>query len=59
MNKDEIRKLLEDDIAFYREKAKFYESQRLVEAGKYADRLADNLELALTTMPSEDDPEIA
>jgi hypothetical protein len=59
MNKDEIRQLLEDDIAFFREKAKFYESHRLVEAGNYADRLADNLELALTTMPSEDDPEIA
>ena len=59
MNKDEIRKLLEDDIALYREKAKFYESQHLFEAGKYADRLADNIELALTTLPSEDDPEIA
>lgn len=58
MNKDEIRQLLEDDIAFYREKAKFYESQHLFEAGKYAERLADNLELALTTMPAEDDVEI-
>jgi hypothetical protein len=59
VNKDDIRQLLEDDITFYREKAKFYESQHLFEAGKYAEKLADNIELALTTLPAEDDTEIA
>jgi hypothetical protein len=32
---------------------------RLFEAAKYAGNLASNLELALTTMPSDDDQEIS
>lgn len=59
MTKDETRKILLDDIANLRLKAKYYESLRLVEAAKYAASLASNLELALTTMPSDDDTEIA
>ena len=59
MKKDETRKILLDDIDDFRLKAKYYESLRLFEAAKYADNLASNLELALTTMPSDDDPEIA
>jgi len=59
MKKDETRKILLDDIANLRLKAKYYESLRLFEAAKYAANLAANLELALTTMPSDDDTEIA
>ncbi len=59
MKKDEIRKVLLDDIDDFRLKAKYYESLRLFEAAKYAGNLASNLELALTTMPSDDDTEIA
>jgi hypothetical protein len=59
MKKDETRKILLDDINNFRLKAKYYESLRLFEAAKYAGKLASNLELALTTMPSDDDPEIA
>jgi hypothetical protein len=59
MKKDETRKILLDDIDDFRLKAKYYESLRLFEAAKYADNLASNLELALTTMPSDDDPEIS
>jgi hypothetical protein len=59
MKKDETRKILLDDINNFRLKAKYYESLRLFEAAKYAGNLASNLELALTTMPSDDDPEIA
>lgn len=55
MKKDEIRKLLSDDINYFRLKAKYYETLRLFEAANYADNLASNLELALTTMPSDDD----
>ena len=59
MTKDETRKVLLDDIDNLRLKAKYYESLRLFEAAKYANNLANNLELALTTMPSDDDTEIA
>jgi hypothetical protein len=59
MKKDETRKILLDDIDDFRLKAKYYESLRLFEAAKYTDNLASNLELALTTMPSDDDPEIS
>ncbi|KXS32763.1 MAG: Uncharacterized protein AWT59_1085 [Candidatus Gallionella acididurans] len=59
MTKDETRKILSDDIDNFRVKAKYYESLHLFEAEKYADNLASNIELALTTMPSDDDPEIS
>lgn len=59
VKKDEIRKVLSDDIDNFRVKAKYYESLRLFEAAKYASNLASNLELALTTLPSDDDTEIA
>jgi hypothetical protein len=59
MKKDETRKILLDDIENFRSKAKYYESLHLFEAEKYATNLASNLELALTTMPSDDDTEIA
>ena len=59
MKKDETRKMLLGDIDTFRAKAKYYKSLRLIEAAKYADNLASNLELALTTMPSVDDPEIS
>lgn len=59
MNKDEIRKKLLDDVDVFRSKAEYYESLRLFEAAKYANNLASNLELALTTLPSDDDQEIS
>lgn len=59
MTKNETRKILSDDIDNFRLKAKYYESLHMFEAGKYADDLASNIELALTTMPSDDDPEIS
>jgi hypothetical protein len=59
MTKDETRKILSDDIDNFRVKAKYYESLHLFEAKEYADNLASNIELALTTMPSDDDPEIS
>lgn len=59
MGKDETRKILTDDIANFRLKAEYYKSLHLFEAAKYADHLAANIELALTTLPSDDDPEIA
>jgi hypothetical protein len=59
MKKDEIRKILLDDIENFRLKAKFYDSLRLFEAAKYAGNLASNIELALTTMPSDNDQEIS
>jgi hypothetical protein len=59
MKKDETRKILSDDIDNYRLRAKYYESLHLFEAEKYAGNLASNLELALTTMRSDDDPEIS
>lgn len=58
MKNDETRKILLDDIENFRLKAKYYESLHLFEAKKYADNLASNIELALTTMPSDDDTEI-
>ena len=59
MKKDEIRKILLDDIDNFRLKAEYYKSLHLFEAAKYADHLASNIELALTTMPSDDDSEIS
>jgi hypothetical protein len=59
MKKDETRAILSDDIDHFRMKAKYYESLHLFEAAKYAGNLAANIELALTTMPSDDDPEIS
>jgi hypothetical protein len=40
-------------------KAKYYNSLHLFEAEKYAGNLASNLELALTTLPSDEDQEIS
>ena len=59
MTKDEIRKVLSDDIERFRLKAVFYRSLHLFEAEKYAKDLASNIELALTTLPSDEDPEIS
>jgi hypothetical protein len=59
MTKDETRKVLSDDIANFRLKARYYDSLHLFEAAKYAGNLATNLELALTTMPSDEDQEIS
>ncbi|MGA2780116.1 MAG: hypothetical protein ABSF94_21385 [Steroidobacteraceae bacterium] len=59
MTKDQTRKILNDDIAGFRQKAEFYHSLHLYEAEKYARHLADNIELALTTMPSDGDPQIS
>ncbi len=58
MTKDETRNILLDDINTFRGKARYYESLRLSEAAHYANKLADNIELALTTMPADDDTEI-
>ena len=58
MKYDETKKILLDDIDHFRSKAKYYESLHLFEAKKYAEKLASNIELALTTMPSDDDIEI-
>ncbi|HUO45017.1 MAG TPA: hypothetical protein VMT94_08955 [Burkholderiales bacterium] len=59
MTKDEIRKTVAEDIRNFRAKAQFYESARLFEAASYAKKLASNLELALTTLPSDEDPKVA
>ena len=59
MNKDDLRMEISDDINCFRSKAQFYKTHRLVEAAKFAENLAANLELALTTLPSDEDPEIA
>jgi hypothetical protein len=59
MTKDEVRKILLQDIDEFRRKAKYYESIRLIEAAGYANKLASNIELALTTMPRDDDPQIS
>ncbi len=59
MKKDEIREILSDDIVKFRLKAKYYESLHMFEAEKYANNLASNIELALTTMPSDEDIKIA
>lgn len=58
MKKDEIRKMLQDDIENFRLKAQHYDTLHLFEAAKYADNLASNIELALTTMPSDGDQKI-
>jgi len=55
MTKDEARKMLLADIDNFRLKAKQYESLHLFEAAKYAGKLASNIELALTTMSSDDE----
>ena len=57
--KSEIRSILSGDIEDYRKKAEFYKSRHLFEAAHFANKLADNLELALTTLPDENDPQIA
>lgn len=54
----DIRKVLETDIELFRKKAAFYREKRLHEAAVYAEKAAANLELALTTLPSEDDIDI-
>jgi hypothetical protein len=54
MTNDTARRTLSEDISNFRLKAKFYESLHLFEAAKYAVGLAANLELALTTLPSDD-----
>jgi hypothetical protein len=59
MTKDETRKILLDDVENFRLKVEYYKSLHLFEAAKYAEHLASNIELALTTMPSDDDIEIA
>ena len=53
MKNDDIRKILQADIDYFRLKAKYYESLQLSEAAGYAGDLASNIELALTTMRSE------
>jgi len=57
--KSEIRKILLADIQSYRNKIEFYKSLRLFEAAHFADKLAANIELALTTLPDDNDPQIA
>ena len=59
MTKDETRKVLLNDIDNFRLKAKYYQSLRLFEAARYANDLASNIELALTTLPSDEDTEIS
>ncbi|MGA2190483.1 MAG: hypothetical protein ABSH33_18330 [Steroidobacteraceae bacterium] len=59
MTKDQVRAALLQDIDNFRRKAKYYESIHLFEAAKYANSLASNIELALTTMPADGDPEIS
>jgi hypothetical protein len=59
MDANETRDVLQRDIDSFRQKVKYYESLHLFEAAKYAKELAANIELALTTMPSDDDPQSA
>ena len=59
MDKNQTRQQLQADIDHFRAKAKYYAALRLFEAAKYAEHLAANLELALTTLPSDDDIEIS
>jgi len=59
MTKDEFKMEVTEDIAYFRSKAKYYKSHRLDEAAYYAEKLASNLELALTTLPSDNDIKIA
>jgi len=55
----ETRKILMRDIAEFRGKIDFYKSLHLFEAASYAKKLADNIELALTTLPDDNEPPIA
>ncbi len=57
MDKD-IRRVVAEDVETFRKKAKFYRENHFHEAAIFADRLASNLELALTTLPREDEPDI-
>ena len=59
MTKNETRQRLKGDIDDLRVKAKYYASLHLFEAARYAEHLAANLELALTTLPSDDDTEVS
>lgn len=59
MNRNQILQQLKADIDAFRAKAKYYTALHLFEAAKYAEHLAANLELALTTLPSDDDIEIS
>ena len=59
MDANATREILLKDIDSFRQKAKYYESLHLFEAAKYAKELASNIELALTTMPTDDDPQIS
>jgi hypothetical protein len=54
--KSELRRILASDIENYRKKADYYKSQHLFEAAHFANKLAENLELALTTLPNGDNP---
>jgi hypothetical protein len=58
MTKDQTRQVLSDDVGNLRQKATYYGSLHLFEAQKYAEKLASNIELALTTLPSDEDPQI-
>ena len=58
MANDTTRKTLTEDINNFRLKAKFYESLHLFEAAKYAGSLAANLELALTTLPADEEKQV-
>lgn len=55
MSIGETIRILLDDIDNFRLKADYYESLHLAEASGYARDLASSIELALTTLPSEDD----
>jgi hypothetical protein len=59
MKKDDMRAELLDDIDYFRSKAKYYESIRFFEAAKHANNLASNIELTLTTLPSNEEQEIS
>jgi MshEN domain len=59
MTNESTRNTLLEDINNFRLKANYYESLHLFEAAKYAGNLAANLELALTTMPSDDEKQPA
>ncbi len=58
MRINKTRKILQDDIADFRLKAAYYKSLHLFEAATYAEHLAANIELALATLPAEEDQEI-
>lgn len=54
----ETRRILLDDVDKFRLKADYYESLHLAEAARYTRDVATSIELALTTLPSGDDPDI-